>query len=114
VFWGWFARSYWLAVQPARPPGLTPIVIRGGVSGSTLTIPLPRTLLGASKKYHFPGVEMVLVSLKLSAPALGSGPNALITAGRCTSHRFVVTSQFVYADHSRRTLTSSSSCSQGS
>jgi hypothetical protein len=44
------------------------------------------------------------------APVLGSGRSALITAGRCTAHKFVVKSHFVYANHSKLDLKSSSRC----
>jgi hypothetical protein len=95
-------------------------VIRGSVSGSSLTIPVPQAVIGACGISHqpkcsdpkttFAGVTAVLVSLKLTVPALGSGRNALITAGRCTAHRFAVKSHFVYANHSRLDVVSSSSC----
>lgn len=85
------------------------IVIHASVSGSKVTIPIPQLVLGKSP--GFAGVKVVLVSLKLSVPALGSGKKALITAGTCSSHRFVVKSRFVYADHSTLELKSSSGCS---
>jgi len=84
------------------------IVIRAAVSGSKLTIPIPRVVLG--KAPGFAGVTVVLVSLKLHVGALGKGRTALITAGRCTAHKFVVGSHFDYADHSTLDVLSSSSC----
>jgi hypothetical protein len=89
-------------------PGASPIVIRATVSGPRLTIPIPHPHLGRGP--GFAGVELVLVSLKLNVPKLGTGHNALITAGRCAARRFVVKEHFVYADHSRLDLQSSSRC----
>ena len=43
-------------------------------------------------------IDVVLVSLKLQVPAMGSGSSALITAGHCTAGRFMVAQHFVYAD----------------
>ncbi len=108
-----------IEIVPKLPPGHAPIIIHGTVTGSTLTLNVPQTWLGhdwvlipgALKKTWFPGVKMVLTSLKLSAPALGSGSNALIIAGRCTSHKFVVKEHFVYSDHSSLNLVSRSACS---
>ena len=98
-----------VVIKPTSLPGAPTIVIRATVSGATLTILFPRLILG--KGAGFPGVTVVLVGLKLNVPAVGSGKSALITAGRCTAHAFVVTSQFVYADHSVLDLRSSSRCS---
>ncbi len=91
-----------LVVKPALP-GAPTIVIDATVSGSKLTIPIPNIKLA--------GISVVLVALKLNVPALGSGRQALITAGRCSSHAFVVTSHFVYTDGSTLMLSSSSACS---
>jgi hypothetical protein len=91
-----------LVLKP-RLPGTATIVIRTTVSGSKLTIPIPRLVFGGL-------VTVVVVSLKLNVPALGRGRSALITAGRCTVHKFFVKSHFVYADHSTLDLQSSSAC----
>ncbi len=96
---------------PKLPPGVPPIIIRGNVIGSRLTLHVPQTWLGRSSKYKFAGVKMVLTSLRLNVPALGSGADALITSGKCTSGRFVVTERFTYANQSTKTLKSSSACS---
>ena len=85
-------------------------VIRGSISGSSLTIPVPQTMIGADKKSSFPGVSAVLTRLKLSVPAVGSGRSALVTAGRCTAHKFVVKSHFAYRGHSSVDVQSSSAC----
>lgn len=78
-------------------------IIHATVSGPKLTIPVPTPVAS--------GIKIVLVSLKLSVPAKGSGTSALVTAGQCSSHRFVVKSHFVYADGSTFNTTSSSPCS---
>jgi hypothetical protein len=102
-------RTIILVVKPTLAAFASQIVVlRATVSGSRLTIPVPRVVIG--KAPGFPGVKVVLVSLKLHVPALGTGHHALITAGRCDAHRFVVRSRFDYADHSTVTLTSSSAC----
>jgi hypothetical protein len=89
-------------------PGASPLVIRATVSGSKLTIPIPDPHLG--KAPGFAGVELVIVSLTLNVPKLGTGHNALITAGRCAAHKFVVKEHFVCADRSRLDLQSISLC----
>jgi hypothetical protein len=78
-------------------------IIHAGVSGSKLTITVPTPVVS--------GIKIVLVSLKLSVPAKGSGKTALVTAGLCSSHKFTVKSHFVYADGSTFDTTSSSACS---
>jgi hypothetical protein len=89
-------------------PGATPIIIHVIISGSTLTMTVPQVVLG--KAHGFAGITAVLVSLKLQIPALGHGHDALIRAGRCTAHHFLITSRFVYADRSRLTLRRASTC----
>jgi hypothetical protein len=89
-------------------PGATPIIIHATVSGSTLTMAVPRVVLG--KADGFAGITAVLVALKLRIPALGRGRDALILAGRCTAHQFVVISRFIYADRSRLTVRRASPC----
>ena len=102
-------RQLILFVTP-KLPGATPIIIPATVSGSTLSVRVPRLVYGQSSKPKFAGVTGVLVALKLTVPAMGAGPTALISAGRCTAHEFAVTSRFTYADHSRLTLHSKSRC----
>lgn len=89
-------------------PGTSPIVIHAIASGSRLTLPIPHLTLGRGR--HFAGIEAVFVSLTLHVPALGHGRDSLITAGRCTAHHFVVTSRFLYRDHSSLDLRTASSC----
>jgi hypothetical protein len=89
-------------------PGATPIIIHATVSGSTLTMAVPQVVLGKAR--GFAGITAVLVSLKLRIPPLGHGRHALIRAGRCTAHQFVITSRFVYTDRSRLTVRRASRC----
>jgi len=78
-------------------------IIHATVSGSKLTIPVPTPVVST--------IKVVLVALKLNVPAKGSGTNALMTAGKCSAHKFVVKSHFVYVDGSTFNTTSSSACS---
>ena len=89
-------------------PGATPIIIHATISGSTLTMAVPQVVLG--KAHGFAGITAVLVSLKVRIPPLGHGHDALIRAGRCTAHQFLVTTRFAYTDRSRLTLRHASSC----
>jgi hypothetical protein len=95
-------RGMVLVVKATQPIPET-LVIHETVSGSKLTIPVPTPTVA--------GVKVVLTSLQLSVPARGSGSHALITAGQCTAHNFVVKSHFVYDDGSTMDLQSSSPCS---
>lgn len=90
-----------LVIKPSLP-GAPTIVITPSVSGHTLTIRVPTLTLA--------GISVVLVSLKLTVPALGTGKTALITAGRCVDRAFVVRTDFSYADGSHLALFSSSAC----
>jgi len=96
-----------LVVTPSLP-GATPIIIHVTATGSRLEIPVPRVVLGQGP--GFPGITAVFVSLTLRVPVLGKGGDALVRAGRCTSHRFVVRSRFVYDDHSIGDIRSTSPC----
>jgi hypothetical protein len=97
-----------LVIKPTSLPGAPTILIRATVSGSKLTIPIPQLVLGRSK--GFPGVTVVLVSLKLNVPALGGGRNALITSGRCAGRAFQVRERFSYRDHTTLRLLTSAPC----
>jgi hypothetical protein len=77
-------------------------IIHATVAGPKLTIPVPTPVVST--------IKVVLVSLKLNVPAKGSGTKALITAGKCTAHKFAVKSHFVYVDGSTFDATSSSAC----
>jgi hypothetical protein len=92
-------------------PGTPPIIIHATVSGPQLTMKLPHVVYGKSNKFKFPGVTAVIALLQLNIPAMGSGSNALLTAGSCSKHRFVVKAHFTYADHGKAILNSRSSCS---
>lgn len=91
-----------LVVKATSPIPQT-LIIRETTSGPKLTIPVPTPTVA--------GFQVVLVSLKLNVPARGGGKTALITAGKCTAHSFIVKSHFVYTDGSTTDLQSSSPCS---
>jgi hypothetical protein len=78
-------------------------IIHATAAGPKLTIPVPTPVVST--------IKVVLVSLKLNVPAKGSGTKALITAGKCTAHKFPVKTHFVYVDGSTFDATSSSACS---
>jgi hypothetical protein len=78
-------------------------IIHATVAGSKLTIPVPTPVVST--------IKVVLVALKLNVPSKGSGTKALITAGKCSAHQFVVKSHFVYQDGSTFNTTTSSPCS---
>jgi hypothetical protein len=78
-------------------------IIHATASGSKLTIPVPTPVVST--------IKVVLVALKLNVPAMGSGTKALVTAGQCSAHKFVVKSHFVYVDGSTFNTTTSSACS---
>lgn len=101
------ARQVLLVVRPSLP-GASPVIIHVTASGSRLTIPVPLVVLGKAR--GFPGITAVLVSLTVRLPALGSGADALIRAGDCSRRRFVVRSRFLYRDHSRLDIASTSPC----
>ena len=90
-------------VVKATSPIPQTLVIRATASGAKLTIPVPTPTVA--------GFKVVLVSLKLNVPARGSGKTALITAGKCTAHSFVIKSHFVYTDGSTADVQSTSPCS---
>jgi hypothetical protein len=90
-------------VVKATSPIPQTLVIRATTSGPKLTIPVPSPTVA--------GFQVVLVSLKLNVPARGSGKTALVTAGKCSAHSFVVKSHFVYTDGTQVDLQSSSPCS---
>ena len=91
-------------------PGTTPIIIHATVSGSQLTLALPHVVYGQSSAQKFAGVTAVVALLKLDIPAMGSGSDALITAGSCSRHAFLVTSHFTYANNTNAVFKSRTSC----
>lgn len=98
------AKQMVLVVKPTNPALASQInVIHADVSGSKLTIPIPPIKAA--------GISVVLTSLKLTVPKVGSGGRALITAGRCVRKQFVVTVNLTYADHSKYVAKSTSPCS---
>jgi len=93
--------SMTLVVKATQPIPQT-LVIHVTTSGSKLSIPVPAPTVA--------GVKVVLTSLQLTVPTRRSGRSALITAGRCTAHNFIVKSHFSYSDGTVLDVQSSSSC----
>jgi hypothetical protein len=91
-------------------PGQPPVILHAHASGERLTVDVPLPIYGRGVGLPH-GVSGVIVSLRLTTGPAGSGSNALVRAGRCTRHRFMIKSHFLYRDHSRLDVTSSSSCS---
>lgn len=91
-----------LMVTP-RLPGASAIVMPITVSGSRLTLAVPRVVW--QKIIH-----VAQVSLHLRLTAASAAPGALITAGRCTGGRFVIDQRFVYASDTPVVVRSVSSC----
>ncbi len=98
-----YVRNSKTVILHVTTPIAPPQVIIETVSGTKLTIPVPVQKIN--------GVAIVLSSLKLNIPALGSGSRALITAGKCVSKKFVVKTHFSYVDNSKLDVTSTSPCS---
>lgn len=84
-------------------PAYEPQIMHLRVSGSTLTLLVPQVVW--AKLIH-----VVVASLRLDVPALGSGSDALITSGRCVDGSFGVLQHFVYADPGTVDIRSSSAC----
>lgn len=91
-----------LVIKATSPIPQT-LIVHASVTGSRLTIPVPTPTVA--------GFKVVLVSLQLAVPARGTGTKALITAGRCTAHSFVISSHFAYDDGTTMDLQSTSPCS---
>ncbi len=83
-------------------------VLHAKVSGSTLTIAVPKMIRGRLKPFN--GVRIALTTIKLTIPAIGSGSKALVRSGRCTAHKFVVTSHFLYYKGPDQTVRTISPC----
>lgn len=78
------------------------IVLRGKVAANKVTTPVPVIKAG--------GLNVVITALDLTVKKLGSGSKAFVTAGKCTSGKFVVKSSFVYQTGANVSLSSSSKC----
>ncbi len=83
-------------------------VLHARVSGSTLTVAVPKMIRGRLKP--FAGVRIALTTFKLTTPAIGSGSEALVRSGRCAAHKFVVTSHFLYYTGPKETVKTASPC----
>jgi hypothetical protein len=91
-----------LVIKATQPIPQT-LVVRATATGSKLAIPVPTPTVA--------GMKVVLVSLQLSVPARGRGRGALISAGRCTAHNFIINSHFSYSDNTTTDMQSVSRCS---
>ncbi|HYM46210.1 MAG TPA: hypothetical protein VES65_08645 [Solirubrobacteraceae bacterium] len=89
-------------LSPSGPVGQL-LVLRGKVSANKLTVAVP--------VIKEAGLNIVITSLKLTIKAVGSGKQAFVTAGKCTSKKFVVKSSFVYQTGAKLSRSSSSKCS---
>jgi hypothetical protein len=90
-----------IVVHASSPASYT-AAIRGTVSGSKMTIPVP--------KLSFDGAPITLTQLKLTVPKKGTGTKTLLKAGTCTAGKFTVTSAFTYYNGKPVTVKSSSPC----
>jgi hypothetical protein len=90
-------------LAPKGPAG-APLVLHGVVSANKVTTEVPPISFG--------GVSIVITGLNLTVNKVGSGKTAFITAGKCTSGKFKVKSNFLYSTGATETLSSSSKCSK--
>ncbi|HVS29457.1 MAG TPA: hypothetical protein VHE14_07875, partial [Solirubrobacteraceae bacterium] len=79
-----------------------PLVLRGQLSGATLTVNVP--------SLSILGIPVPLTSFVLNIPKKGSGKTAYITSGVCKGKKFTVKTDFTYDDGSAFQATSSSPC----
>lgn len=92
-----------LLLAPASTAGQT-LVIHGKINGNVLKANVPTIEAG--------GLKIVITALKLKVKAIGHDRSAFVTAGTCTSKRFVVKAKFLYETGAKLTLKSSSKCSK--
>jgi hypothetical protein len=88
-------------LAPKGPAGSV-LVLFGKVSSNKVTTELPVVKLGP--------VNVVITALKLTVNKIGSGKQAFVTAGKCSSGKFKVKSEFLYQTGAKLTLSSSSKC----
>lgn len=88
-------------LSPTGPAGQV-LVLHGKVSANKVTTAVPVISAG--------GLNIVITALNLTVKTVGSGSQAFITAGKCSSGKFTVKSNFLYQTGESRTLTSSSKC----
>lgn len=89
-------------LTPSGQVGQT-LVLPGKVNGNVLTTNVPAITSG--------GLKIVITALALKINTVGSGKNAFVTAGVCSSKKFVVSSKFLYETGASLTIKSSSKCS---
>lgn len=95
------AKEIRFLLAPTGAAGQT-LVLHGKVKGNTLTASVPVLKSGP--------LNIVLTALSLKVKAAGHDKSAFVTAGKCKSKKFVVTSKFVYQTGAKLTLKSSSKC----
>lgn len=98
-----YVRSKNAIILVATTNVANPQVIAMSVSGSKLAIPVPTQNLG--------GIIVVLESLKFNVRAIGTGTKALVTAGKCTAHKWVVATHVLYTDGTTFDGSSTTACS---
>lgn len=91
-------------LTPATTAGGQVLVLYGKVAANKVTTDVPVIKAG--------GLNVVITTLKLTVPKVGSGSNAFITAGKCTAGKFVVRARFLYQTGAALVRTSSSTCSR--
>jgi len=92
-----------LLLAPASTAGQT-LVIRAKVKNNTLKANVPTIEAG--------GLKIVITELNLKVKAIGHDRSAFVTAGKCSSKKFVVKSKFLYETGQKLTLKSTSKCSR--
>jgi|SRR5271166_5671459 len=91
-------------LTPASTGAGQVLVLYGKVSANKVTTAVPVINAG--------GLNIVITALNLTIKTVGAGKQAFITAGSCTSGKFVVKSGFVYQNGATLSITSSSKCSK--
>ena len=111
-------RTMYIIVYPnlKQVPAWQPWILHATASGSKLTIAIPAQVYGKGNCKPVAclpkGISASLVMLKFKTWSAGSGSNALVRSGNCTSGKFKFSSHFTYEDHSQLTVGSSSKCSR--
>ncbi len=111
-------RTLYIIVYPnlKQIPSWQPWILHATASGSKLTISIPAQVYGKGKCKPVAclpqGITASLVMLTFKTWSAGSGSNALVKSGKCTSGKFKFSSHFTYEDHSHLTVSSSSKCSR--
>lgn len=92
-----------LLLAPASTAGQT-LVIHVNIKENTLKANVPTIEAG--------GLKIVITQINLKVKTIGKDKTAFVTAGKCSSKKFVVKSKFLYETGQKLTLSSSSKCSK--